>query len=313
MEQELLHKFFNRNASQEEKERIRVWLDSDPKNTQKLLEEREFFDALILSDHLKLKSNHQKYAFLHRNLFHEILKVAAVFLITLTCGFYFYHVKVQQMGQVMNTISVPAGQRVNLTLSDGTNIWLNARTQLQYPAVFIGNTREITLHGEAYLEVTRNEEKPFIVHTKQCKVEVLGTKFNIEAYNDSEVCSTSLMEGSIKVSDNQNLSKSVLLSPNQKTSFANGDFSTTTISDFDAFRWKEGLICFRNVGFHELMSRFEKYNGIQIVIKNKNLDKYRCSGKFRISDGVDNALRLLQKDARFSFERNQEESVIYVQ
>ena len=183
---------------------------------------------------------------------------------------------------------------------------------MRYPAVFTGNKREITLDGEAYFEVTHNEDKPFVVQTNKCNVEVLGTKFNVEAYSDSEDFCTSLMEGSVRVSDKRNPSETVLLSPNHMVSLENGQLSTSPISDFDVFRWKEGLICFRNMNFEQLMLRFEKCYGVRIVVENKHLVNYICSGKFRISDGIDNVLRILQKDAKYSFERNNDESVIYI-
>mgnify|MGYP001654282430 CR=1 FL=1 len=235
-----------------------------------------------------------------------------MFVITVACGTYFYKSEIRKIGEAMNTIKVPAGQRANLTLPDGTNVWLNARSEMRYPAVFTGNKREITLDGEAYFEVTHNEDKPFVVQTNKCNVEVLGTKFNVEAYSDSEDFCTSLMEGSVRVSDKGNPSETVLLSPNHMVSLENGQLSTSPILDFDVFRWKEGLICFRNMNFEQLMLRFEKCYGVRIVVENKHLVNYICSGKFRISDGIDNALRILQKDAKYSFERNNDESVIYI-
>ena len=89
-------------------------------------------------------------------------------------------------------------------------------------------------------------------------------------------------------------------------------FAVEPIADFDPFRWKEGLICFKSMHFKELMSRFEKCYGIHIIIENPKLADYICSGKFRISDGIDKALRILQKDAKYTFERNKDESVIYI-
>ena len=141
---------------------------------------------------------------------------------------------------------------------------------------------------------------------------MLGTKFNVEAYSDSEDFNTALMEGSVKIINNKNPSGTVLLSPNHMATLKNGKLSASPISDFDVYRWKEGLICFRNMNFEQLMLRFEKCYGIRIVIENKTLVNYVCSGKFRISDGIDNALRILQKDAKYSFERNKDESVIYI-
>lgn len=312
MEKETLYKFFDGKASREEKEAVRIWLESSPENEQELFREREFFDAMILSGSTKSAGEEKKSHPFFRTVLFEAIKIAAVFVITVACGTYFYKSEIRKIGEAMNTIKVPAGQRANLTLPDGTNVWLNARSEMRYPAVFTGNKREITLDGEAYFEVTHNEDKPFVVQTNKCNVEVLGTKFNVEAYSDSEDFCTSLMEGSVRVSDKGNPSETVLLSPNHMVSLENGQLSTSLILDFDVFRWKEGLICFRNMNFEQLMLRFEKCYGVRIVVENKHLVNYICSGKFRISDGIDNALRILQKDAKYSFERNNDESVIYI-
>ena len=312
MEKETLYKFFDGKASREEKEAVRIWLESSPENEQELFREREFFDAMILSGSTKSAGGEKKSHPFFRTVLFEAIKIAAVFVITVACGTYFYKSEIRKIGEAMNTIKVPAGQRANLTLPDGTNVWLNARSEMRYPAVFTGNKREITLDGEAYFEVTHNEDKPFVVQTNKCNVEVLGTKFNVEAYSDSEDFCTSLMEGSVRVSDKGNPSETVLLSPNHMVSLENGQLSTSPILDFDVFRWKEGLICFRNMNFEQLMLRFEKCYGVRIVVENKHLVNYICSGKFRISDGIDNALRILQKDAKYSFERNNDESVIYI-
>ena len=312
MEKETLYKFFDGKASREEKEAVRIWLESSPENEQELFREREFFDAMILSGSTKSAGEEKKSHPFFRTVLFEAIKIAAVFVITVACGTYFYKSEIRKIGEAMNTIKVPAGQRANLTLPDGTNVWLNARSEMRYPAVFTGNKREITLDGEAYFEVTHNEDKPFVVQTNKCNVEVLGTKFNVEAYSDSEDFCTSLMEGSVRVSDKGNPSETVLLSPNHMVSLENGQLSTSPILDFDVFRWKEGLICFWNMNFEQLMLRFEKCYGVRIVVENKHLVNYICSGKFRISDGIDNALRILQKDAKYSFERNNDESVIYI-
>ena len=312
MEKETLYKFFDGKAPRKEKKAVRIWLESSPENEQELFKEREFFDAMILSGSTKVAGMEKKSRPFYRTVLLEAIKIAAVFAITVASGTYFYKSEICKIGEAMNTITVPAGQRANLTLADGTNVWLNARSEMRYPAVFTGNKREITLDGEAYFEVTHNEDKPFVVQTNKCNVEVLGTKFNVEAYSDSEDFCTSLMEGSVRVSDKRNPSETVLLSPNHMVSLENGQLSTSPISDFDVFRWKEGLICFRNMNFEQLMLRFEKCYGVRIVVENKHLVNYICSGKFRISDGIDNVLRILQKDAKYSFERNNDESVIYI-
>lgn len=312
MEKEILYKFFDGKASREEKEAIRIWLETSEENEQELFREREFFDAMILSGDTGKTTKEKKSRPFYLTAMLEMVKLAAVLAIAITCGTYAYKSEIKKIRQAMNTITVPAGQRVNLTLPDETNVWLNACSEMKYPAAFTGDKREITLNGEAYFEVTHNADKPFIVQTNKCNIEVLGTKFNVEAYNDSKDFCTSLLEGSVKIVEREKPSDNLILTPNQQATLVNGHLSSEPIADFDLFRWKEGLICFRNMHFKELMTRFEKCYGIHIIIENTNLADYVCSGKFRISDGIDKALSILQKDAQYTFIRSKDDSAIYI-
>ena len=134
MEKETLYKFFDGKASREEKEAVRIWLESSPENEQMLFREREFFDAMILSGSTKSAGTEKKSRPFYRTVLFEAMKIAAVFAITVACGTYFYKSEIRKIGEAMNTIKVPAGQRANLTLPDGTNVWLNARSEMCYPA-----------------------------------------------------------------------------------------------------------------------------------------------------------------------------------
>lgn len=317
MDKKTLYRYFEGMASREEEEAVYRWLDASAGNEEDLLKEREFFDAMILAgsaeDAKEKKVEVQKHFGIRIHSFvREMLKVAAVVAITLACGLYFHLADKKELLSAMNTISVPVGQRVNLKLPDGTLVWLNASSEIVYPAVFSGGKREVQLNGEAYFEVTHNVENPFVVRTERCDIEVLGTKFNVDAYSGSNDFSTALMEGSVKVTGNDSSSRPVLLKPDQEVRLKDGRLMVSSISDYDQFRWREGLVCFKDVAFNELMTRFEKCYGIQIIVENKHLEEYTCSGKFRISDGVDNALRILQRDARYTFERNEDNSIIYI-
>lgn len=314
MNRKLLYKFFDGTASTKEKEDIKMWLESAQDNRDELLNERAFYDALVLSgqeDSVPLVQSRQKRRIYHV-VFVEFLKIAAVILFVAGIGFYFHQNEMGKKEQAINTLIIPAGQRANLILPDGTNVWLNARTQIKYPAVFSDSRREVELIGEAYFEVTHSDNIPFIVHTRDCDVEVLGTKFNVEAYGETPFFSTALMEGSVKVIQRDMPENSITLTPHQKVNLENGILITSSIEDYDPYRWREGLICFKNEGFMDLMKRFEKCYGIDIIVENEQLSKHVFSGKFRISDGIDNALRVLQKEARYNFTRSKDDSVIYI-
>lgn len=313
MEKETLYRFFDGRASKEEKEEVRLWLNDSREHEKELFREREFFDATILSENVSPREEKKESERLFvRMALREFLKVAAVVAIMLIGSVYFYQSRMAKLALTMNTVTAPAGQRVNLTLPDGTKVWLNARSEIQYPAVFIGSIRRVKLTGEAYFEVKHDKSNPFIVQTKKCNIKVLGTQFNVEAYEDSDDFCTSLMQGSIDVYDNSNPSSHIILKPDYQVSIVNGHLKTEVIQDYDMFRWREGLICFRNVTFEQLMTRFEKCYGIRVSILNDKVRSYICSGKFRISDGIDNALRILQKDARYKFERDDQNTTIYI-
>lgn len=318
MKKETLYKYFEGAATPEEEAAIYRWLDVSPEHEKELFREREFFDATILSGKIErrqetkqppqVKAGHALFPPMVR----ELLKVAAVVAITVACGLFLYVSEKKELMAAMNVITVPVGQRVNIKLPDGTVVWLNAHSEMIYPAVFSGSRREVQLDGEAYFEVEHNEKKPFVIHTQKCNIEVLGTKFNVEAYADSDDFTTSLLEGAVKVTDNIGLSDPVLLKPNQKVHMQSGKLFVSSIDDFDHFRWREGLVCFKNIAFVELMKRFEKCYGISIFVENPNLKDYYCSGKFRVADGLDNALRILQRDAKYTFERNEENTAVYI-
>lgn len=308
MEKDILYKYFDGQASDEEKEMIHDWLESSPSNMETYLAERELFDATILLTEPITVSINSKQSNRWRTFLLEFSKIAAIALIAIMIGTYIYNDKLDELSSQVNIVKVPSGQRVNITLPDGSTVWLNARSELRYPSVFKGD-RNVSLKGEGYFEVVKDNGKSFTVKTDKCDVEVLGTKFNVEAY-DGEF-TTSLIEGSVKIVDNKDERNAVILEPNNKATLKDGKIDISAIKDYDTYRWKEGLICFKNTSFTELMKRLEKYYGTRIVIKNKDIDKYVCSGKFRISDGIDMALRILQKDAKYTFERD-EDSTIYI-
>lgn len=143
-------------------------------------------------------------------------------------------------------------------------------------------------------------------------MEVLGTKFNVDAYKKENSFSAALMEGKIKVRNNAFPSNVIQLSPNNKVTLSDGKLKVSNISDYEIYRWKEGLICFKNLNFVDLMKRIEKYYGVDLVIENQSLSKYSFSGKFRISDGIENLLRVLQNDVSYKYTRSEDGNVIYI-
>lgn len=311
MKRETLYRFFAGKASYEEEEEVCDWAEASEENMQEIIKERKYFDLLLIQEK-KNNRLHTSSSKIYR--LNNIIKYVATVAILVMCGLQVYNLTKSDLETEMNMITVPAGQRVNLLLSDGTNVWLNAGSKMKYPASLAKgkNKREIILDGEGYFEVAKDAKRPFVVQTDKYDIEVLGTKFNVDAYKDDPSFSAALMEGSIQISDKCDLSNKILLQPLQKADYVDGQLVIEKIDNYDIYRWKEGLLCFENIAFNDLMKEFEKTYDIQIINKNKTLDNYFCSGKFRISDGVDFILRVLQRDVKFNYYRNENNTTIYI-
>ena len=184
MNKDILYKFFEGNASFEEEAAVKQWMEESAENRLAFLKERKLFDAmLLLGNEEIIKNGKKRFSINLSSLRTELIKIAAVVAITLGGSYFYYQSSLEKELMAMQTITVPAGQRINITLVDGTNVWLNARTSLSYPVKFGKNNRQVVLDGEAYFDVTKDKSKPFIVQTDNYNVEVLGTKFDVNAYS----------------------------------------------------------------------------------------------------------------------------------
>ncbi|AVM53155.1 FecR family protein [Bacteroides zoogleoformans] len=307
IDQEILFRFFNCSATNEEEKKIRQWLEKSEENRCRLMEERKLFDAVLLNGDVSPADSRPRRIVL-RKIALRIVGVAAAVVITFFLTTLYVEQSIQ--GARQNQIVVPQGQRVNLTLSDGTTVWLNAKTEMKYPQSFKGaDKRVVQVNGEAYFEVTKNAGKPFVVETSKGRVEVLGTKFYVSAYDHADKFEIALMEGSVRVLTAHG---NLVLSPNQRAILSNNLLFCKSIEDIDVFRWRDGLFCFKDLPLEKVLKLFETYYDVSFVVENKKIPDTRLNGKFRLIDGVDYALRVLQKEIKFSFSRDRESNVIYL-
>jgi ferric-dicitrate binding protein FerR (iron transport regulator) len=168
----------------------------------------------------------------------------------------------------MNTVSTPRGGQYQLVLDDGSKVWLNSASSLSFPATFKGATREVEITGEAYFEVAKNAKMPFKVKVNNTVVEVLGTHFNIMAYNDEDAMKTTLLEGSVKISNKQ---FSGLLKPGQQALLKqNGPIKITDEADADdAVAWKQGIFQFRDASIEAIMRQAARWYDVQVSFAGK--------------------------------------------
>ena len=174
-------------------------------------------------------------------------------------------------------VNTSPGMTSSLVLPDGTKVYLNSETRLTYPSFFDGDTREVTLSGEAYFEVAKDAEHRFIVHTPHhSQIEVLGTSFNVEAYESDEEITTTLVEGKVHFLYKEGGAKHlVTLQPNEKLIYQTDDhevdlYATSCLAET---AWKDGKIVFRNTTLREGLKMLAKRYNVEFIIKNsKGLD-----------------------------------------
>lgn len=194
-----------------------------------------------------------------------------------------------------NLLSTPRGGQYQLTLPDGTKVWLNAASSIRFPVSFIGNTREVEVTGEVYFDIVKNPRQPFFVLSKHQKVEVLGTGFCLNAYEDEEVTKTTLVEGSVKVISHQAGTPAVILKPAQQAQWQhnNGKAIKIITPDVNAvIAWKNGLFQFSNADIHTIMREISRWYEVDIKFKN-HISNRRLTGKIRRSAQLAEVLEML--------------------
>lgn len=320
MTDELLFKYFSNEASAEEVAQIEQWLDEDPARQSEFDSAHYLFNAMILhSDELSkmttpgaLEKTSRK-SKVRRLVYRYAAAAAAVVIAGLSGVFVEREINYNKMTAQTNVLEVPAGQRMSVTLSDGTQVQLNGNSRIEYPVIFSRRQRNVKLSGEAFFEVKHDERHPFIVETFASKVEVLGTRFNVYADEASEYFSTALVDGKVKVTTNDETAEQVVLAPDEMVKFVNNHLVVTKVDAENLISWTEGYVNLADTDFASLMHRFENVYGVKIVIERETMPEigYK-SGKIRVSEGVNFALKLLQHECKFTYTENYETNTITI-
>ena len=200
---------------------------------------------------------------------------------------------------VFNTISTPNGGQYQLELPDGSLVWLNATSSIHFPTSFAGKERRVEITGEAYFEVARKRDMPFVVSVNGAEVQVLGTHFNVNAYSDEDNVKTTLLEGSVKFVHGVNAD---MLAPGQQSQLA-GDGQVKVVSNVDVdevVAWKNGMFDFENAGIEKVMRQLSRWYDVEIEYKGKTDDLFiaEMHRQIKLSD----ALKALELTGKVRFE-----------
>ena len=200
---------------------------------------------------------------------------------------------------VYNTISTPNGGQYQLELPDGSLVWLNATSSIHFPTSFVGKERRVEITGEAYFEVAKNRDMPFIVAVNGAEVQVLGTHFNVNAYSDEDNVKTTLLEGSVKFVSGANTN---MLKPGQQSQLTtNGLIKVVSNVDVDeVVAWKNGMFDFESAGIETVMRQLSRWYDVEIEYKGKTDDLFIAEMRRNIK--LSDALKALELTGKVKFE-----------
>lgn len=312
-----MYRYLKGETAADEELQIAQWLEADPVAHQKEMDAVRFiFEGMELYGgevpHPRVEPQRRIIAW--GNIGRYAIRLAAVVVFALLGGYMVHRQTVRSFNEQTTTLHVPFGQRIEITLADGSNVWLNSGAKIEYPVVFDRNIRKVKLSGEAMFDVRHDDEWPFEVETFATNIRVLGTKFNVDAEETYRKFSTTLLEGKVKISNRLDpQQKEIIMKPNDIVNLSNGRLFVGTTKDREALCWTEGLVNISGLSFRELMAKFEQVFDVRILISRQSLpDMGKVSGKIRVNDGIENALHILQYAADFTYEKNDETNVVTI-
>lgn len=309
MNEDLLIRYLTHRCTPVEIKEIDKWVAADQANADWLFEMERIWslkDELRFSDKREIEDAYNRFVFSlqknsspkryspKRSLPFSWLKYAvAIFLVGLL-SMNLYLIFDEEEIRV-NEIEVPNGQRVSLILSDGTRVWLNARSKFTYPSAFAAKSRNVKLEGEGFFEVAHNKKLPFIVQSDLVFVRVLGTKFNMKAYRD-EPSSVTLSEGKVEVVANDNTHQMILKPNEQATYTKEAGFVKTQVLNAEVARsWTLGEAAYINKRLDAITSDLERKFGVHIHIKDKSLASEIFTCRFKERATIEQVLTLLKE------------------
>ena len=210
----------------------------------------------------------------------------------------------EERNPVFNEIYVPHGRTFSLTLSDGTKVWLNAGTSLRFPQHLntAAKNRIVYLSGEAFFDVTKDENRPFIVNAENIDIKVLGTQFNVSAYKSDEEIATTLVEGSVNVYEKSNPDTKMNLTPNYQAAFAkeHGTFSKHYVDTRVYTGWMQNLLIIDNLRFDQILKKLERLHNVTFINKNTDLRNEVFMGEFK-NESIEHILSTIASSTPFEY------------
>lgn len=313
-----LLKYLGCNISRQEEDEVREWIADDPDGSR-LKQYREahmIFDGMTLYDDTKSEGySYDGRKITARRIVTFMLGAAAAVILAFGAATFGKRAAIDEMTSKTASLTVPPGKSMELRLEDGTTVWLNSGSTLEYPPVFGNKERRVRLaEGEAIFDVVSENGKPFVVETFASEIKVTGTRFDVRCNPEDNFFSAALLRGEIVVSSKDNPAKEYVLKPYDIITMDGGSPEMEKFRSPDEIEcWTEGLVNISGVPFDKLMDRFEDAFGVKIIIERDKLpDISFTRGKIRVSEGIDHALEMLKLGSDFTYEKSSDGNAIII-
>lgn len=312
MDDLMLYGFIRNELSEEEIAEVLDWLDADPAN-QKYFDGLDRMYSIAGLNEPAVRRPLGRTIPLRRKIVARVAWAAAVVGLCLGLSYLTAAKMYDRRARSMTRVFVPNGERMRLTLGDGTSVWLNSGTTLEYPSVFARAERRVKISGEAMFDVVSDPAHPFVVETFAYDVRVLGTRFNVEADERQGVFATSLLRGKVRIVSRSDGKERITMLPDQRVRLENDKLLLDSGCNADGLLWTEGILSITGLTFEQVIGKFERAFDVKIVVACDELPQIkfqRC--KLRVSDGIDHALGVLQHAADFDFEHDTVSNTVYL-
>lgn len=233
--------------------------------------------------------------------------IAAAVLILVVALFVFDILNAKEEARIVQSTqmiekSLSTGQKLKIFLPDGSTVWLNAESSISYPERFNDSSRIVTLKGEAFFDVTKNPNKPFIVKTENMDISVLGTAFNVRNYHNEGKIDVALESGKLLVETSGPIRDKYVLSPGEGISMneKSGNAAKYSVDPKRAFQWKDGVLYFHKANFDEVINKLGRWYGVEFIVENYNREKWEYSAEFR-NDYLSNVLQSMSFTKGFEY------------
>ncbi len=240
-------------------------------------------------------------------LLRRVASYAAVIIPIIILGYFTYRYftmsPAQAVTPLLSEVTVPNGSKTQLSLQDGTKVWLNAGSYIQYNSEFGRTNRDLSLSGEAYFEVAKNEQSPFIVDVEGIKVKVLGTHFNVNAYRENNGVAVALLEGAVEIITNNGNGKTAL-NPGEMAHYdaATGQIAVSTNAIGDALAWMNNKLVFNGETFEQIVRNLERNYNVKVNIHNNQIKKRRFAGDFTNNETIEQIFTVMSVNGKFRYQ-----------